>query len=75
MAKFHFKKYEGVIDAPLSFVGYSGELTDLEKYGPGFVIAEYNIVCGDIGANSRDEKLANLRKDLEGMGHEIIIDL
>ena len=76
MAKFHFKKHEGVISAPLSFIGYSGALSDSEKDGAGLVIAEYKIICGDIGTHTetRDESLAKLRQELEEMGHEIVIE-
>lgn len=76
MAKFHFAKHPGVISAPLSFIGWSGDLKEEEKSGAGLVIAEYNVICGDIGTDTstRDARLADLRKELQEDGHEIVIE-
>jgi len=73
MAKLFFHKHEGVIDPPLSYDGYEGELTDKDRNNLGFIIAEYKIVCGDIGAALRDEKLKAYRDEIIKMGHEVII--
>lgn len=75
MAKFHFAKHPGVLSAPLSFIGWSGDLKEEDKTFVGLVIAEYNIICGDVGlcTATRDDHLADLRKQLEEDGHEIAI--
>lgn len=76
MAEFHFRRHPEVVNPPLSFVGWAGELTEDEKSYAGLIIQEYNVICGDIceGDKIRDEKLNDLRQSLETAGHSIVID-
>ena len=73
MANLVFQKREGVIAAPLSFLGYEGEVEEVRNVE--LAIQEYLIICGDIGVDtkSRDEKLEKLRKEMAAKGHTIEI--
>ena len=73
MANLIFQKVKGVIDAPLSFLGWEGETGGVRDVD--LALQEYMIICGDIGvdAKSRDEKLEELRKEMAAKGHTIEI--
>lgn len=71
MSKLYFKRQEGVIQAPLSFVGWEGERLESPA---DLILYEYMIVCGDIGVDpsGRDERLKAFRQTLSDLGHEVI---
>lgn len=74
MAKLFFRKHKDVIDAPLSYDGYEGELTDKDRSFLALIIAEYVVYCGDVGEASviRDKQLKAYRDEIIKMGHEVI---
>jgi hypothetical protein len=77
MAIFYFQKCEGVIDSPLSWIKW--EDPDLsfnfeKEMQVLFALNEYLIICGDLGCASRDEKLKELRDEIEQAGHSVVVE-
>jgi hypothetical protein len=75
MATIHFKLARAIPEDYWSPRKVTRAHKDENLSGLTLLIQEYQIVCGDIGSDTRTrrENLENLRKEMEQDGHTIIL--
>lgn len=73
MATFYFQRKDGVIDPPLSYIGYDGNLSEVDLIFLNLLLLEYNVIAGDISeeTNRRESKLKLLRDEIVDRGHVV----
>lgn len=72
MAQFDFQRDLSVIHPILSFIGWHGEDSEITPHEE-LLMQEYLVISGDIGTSNIEEKLSELRVELEKLGHTIHI--